>query len=100
EANEDPPFFTINGQVFSKEKALLTPRLDTAEEWTLSSINQEVHPFHIHVNPFEVIERDGAGRIKDRYWRDTIVLAATNDEKNPVTVRTRFRNFTGKTVLH
>src|SRR5262249_9121368 len=51
----------------------------------------------IHVNPFEVIEGDGrTGKIINRVWRDTVLVA----KNKPVTIRMRYLDFPGKTVLH
>ncbi len=45
---------TINGIPFNgKVQAAMT--LDTAEEWTVSNLaNDKSHPFHIHINPFQI----------------------------------------------
>jgi peroxiredoxin len=48
------------------------------------------------VNPFEVLVKDTAGRIKSRRWRDTIVF----NPLTPTSIRIRFEDFPGKTVLH
>src|SRR5262249_13329414 len=45
----------------------------------------------------EVIERDArTGQIVNRVWRDTVLVA----KDKPVTIRTRYLDFPGKTVLH
>jgi FtsP/CotA-like multicopper oxidase with cupredoxin domain len=48
---------TINGKKFdglgNPEKVLL----NTVEEWTITNASSEIsHPFHIHVNPFQITE--------------------------------------------
>ena len=75
--------------------------LGTAEEWSLLSEGGN-HPFHIHVNPFEVIVKNPTGTIIERYWKDTVVLTPTSQDKSPnvVTIRSRFEDFPGETVLH
>lgn len=71
-------------------------RIGCAEEWHLKATKAN-HPFHIHVNPFEQLVFDGDNHIVDRIWRDTLFLT----EKDPFsTVRMRFGDFPGKTVLH
>ena len=52
------------------------------------------HPFHIHVNPFQVkrLGPDGEPQI---VWRDTLFVSG-----GPVEVRTRYQRFIGTFVLH
>jgi peroxiredoxin len=66
--------------------------LGTNEEWVISAKKGTgVHPFHVHVNPFEVQEN---GRW---VWRDTIWIP---DNEERVVIRTHFADFAGLTVLH
>lgn len=84
--------FTIDGKLFDPANPALQLELDSAEEWTLIS-QGGTHPFHIHVNPFAVKPT----RAGDPWvWRDTVAL----ERNRPVTIRMRFRNFDGLTVLH
>jgi FtsP/CotA-like multicopper oxidase with cupredoxin domain len=53
------------------------------------------HPFHIHVNPFQVDRKDPDGQ-NERIWRDTLLIT----KKHPQTVLSRYTVFTGKFVLH
>jgi FtsP/CotA-like multicopper oxidase with cupredoxin domain len=53
--------FTIDGKAFQDNHIDKVVELDTAEEWTIYntdglSTGKVAHPFHIHVNPFQVIE--------------------------------------------
>jgi len=51
--------FTIDGKQFEDQKVNQAMLLDSAEEWTLynTDIGTGItHPFHIHVNPFEITE--------------------------------------------
>lgn len=98
EARPEPlePLFKINDRVFDHDvhKDFCLP-FGGVEEWKLTTAKtqdgNDVHPFHIHVNAFQVI-RDG----KPAEWRDTILVK----ENEPVTIRTRYENFDGKFVLH
>jgi peroxiredoxin len=87
--------YRIDDQAFSHDNVRRYLQLGTAEQWRLRSTDAQ-HPFHIHVNPFEVIQRDAAGKIVERFWKDTILVK----EHQPVVIRVRFADFTGKTVLH
>lgn len=73
------PKFSINDRSFTEEY-VRSLKLGTVDEWTLKSINgagNVDHPFHIHVNPFqitEVIDNDGQTRPEMLGWRDTLLL--------------------------
>jgi FtsP/CotA-like multicopper oxidase with cupredoxin domain/peroxiredoxin len=95
--------FHINGQSFGQQTGAPRAVLGTSEEWTLSAeapppgTNDEPHPFHIHVNPFQVIQvYDGRGVRKVNEWRDTVAITAGMK----TTIRLRFRDFSGETVFH
>jgi len=69
-------------------------RLGTAEEWTLNNNSDGIHPFHMHVNSFEVM-----GTPWDRNYRriqDTLWLPPYSETK----VRMRFKQWKGKSVFH
>ncbi|MAT99595.1 MAG: hypothetical protein CL608_20825 [Anaerolineaceae bacterium] len=92
--------FTINGMLYEEETVQQEVTLDDAEEWILKvgDMNHggtEGHPFHIHVNHFEVISVDGVeqppGTIQDTIW------VSKNSE---VVIRMKFKDFTGKAVYH
>jgi FtsP/CotA-like multicopper oxidase with cupredoxin domain len=78
------------------------------EEWTIRNRTDVVaHPFHIHVNPFQVIEIfDPVSKQlykpeRNFTWRDTIAVPAS-DGTTPgyVKVRHPFVDFTGSYVMH
>jgi FtsP/CotA-like multicopper oxidase with cupredoxin domain len=86
---------------FQSSRALKqTVALGSVEEWTLFNMNPIRHPFHIHINPFQVVRINGAPI--DPYWADTIALPNNGSPANPtsVTFRTRFRDFAGTYVMH
>lgn len=86
--------FMINEQPFSLEDVRQL-KLNTASEWSLSSKNAN-HPFHIHVNPFQVTRKgpDGEDQI---VWRDTLFVM---QHAEPVKIRSRYTRYIGKFVLH
>ena len=48
---------TINGQAFNPNQINQAMLLNTTEEWTvMNQANDKSHPFHIHINPFQVVE--------------------------------------------
>jgi L-ascorbate oxidase len=79
--------------------------LGGVQEWTLTS-DLANHPFHIHVNPFQVVsvraggvdvsatDPDYAGLLGQ--WKDTLFVKAGYEIK----VRTRYERYIGDFVLH
>ncbi len=55
------------------------------------------HPFHIHVNPFQLVDQNGFS-----YWKDTLLVSGADNkgESNALTVVSRYENFDGEFVLH
>jgi len=83
--------------------------LGQAEDWTVknTSLTGITHPFHIHVNPFQVIEifdpatMDAPEVQKYPVWRDTMQIpAAIGTTAGYIKIRSRFVDFPGKFVLH
>ena len=111
------PEFQVGGQ--SHEPRPYKPdRLDrelilgTAQEWRLVS-TQGSHPYHIHVNPFEIVEvldgqgndvsaLSGPGDPNSQYrglkgaWKDTLWVQAGHK----IRIRTRYERYIGEFVLH
>ncbi|HEX8165195.1 MAG TPA: multicopper oxidase domain-containing protein [Beijerinckiaceae bacterium] len=92
--------FLINNALYAETEVPTVVRLGDAEEWHIvvgdaHHGGTEGHPFHIHVNSFEVISIGGVkqppGTIQDTIW----VPAATT-----VVIRMRFKQWTGKSVFH
>lgn len=100
--------FMVNGQPYDpKQSRTLT--LGNVEEWMLASALGG-HPFHIHVNPFQVARildpggRDVSGpestdpdyAATRGTWRDTLFVKAGYT----LFVRTRYQRYIGEYVLH
>ena len=76
--------------------------LNDTNTWKLwvgkkQSANGASHPFHIHVNPFQVVDDNGFS-----YWKDTLLVSGTDNygEENAITVVSQYENFDGEFVLH
>lgn len=97
--------FLIDGAEFDMDKVNQTVKLGAVEEWTVLNNSGGQHPFHIHVNPFQVTKINGQP-VDSRIWQDTVILpvASTADDGSTipgsVTLRSRFLDFDGKFVLH
>jgi FtsP/CotA-like multicopper oxidase with cupredoxin domain len=92
--------FLINNTQYQETAVPTVVNVGDAEEWQLvvqgpHHGGTEGHPFHIHVNSFEVISIGGKpvapGTIQDTVW-----VA----EKSTVVIRIRFKQWTGKSVYH
>ncbi len=123
--NGAPPHFTIDGQQFNST-VQHTMHLNEVEMWTVTNNSPGVrHPFHIHQNPFQIIEifdpTQTVGPVQlpgPWVWWDTFAIPpASNtmpDGKTPrvdnngkqvyvngyFKMLTRFADFTGKFVNH
>jgi FtsP/CotA-like multicopper oxidase with cupredoxin domain len=94
--------------------------LDGLQEWQLLNTTTVTHPFHIHINPFQItkIEAPILSADKNSYkystyapagdfvWSDVVAIPAgvvLNDGSfvpGKVTIRHQFVDFTGTYVLH
>ncbi len=92
--------YEVNGRVFTPQIVDYTPTLGTVEEWTILNTSKEIHPFHIHVNDFQVMSVNGRP-YRARSWQDTVPLPVERGGvPGKVVIRMRIRTFTGKYVFH
>lgn len=99
----DPPIFYIDGKQY--DPAYIDHRviLGINEQWQLQNSTTIAHPFHIHVNPFQITAFNGVDLPQPWVWWDTIAIPIQQSATEPegtVTIRQRFLRFTGKYVLH
>ncbi len=88
-------FARINGEAFDPHAIGVAPLLDSVEEWRLRNTTGEDHPFHIHVNDFQVM------KVNRRPYRanglqDVVVIP----KHGSVVIRNSFDRFTGHYVFH
>jgi FtsP/CotA-like multicopper oxidase with cupredoxin domain len=98
--------FTIDDRQFQDGHVDQLMKLGDAEEWKIENkdtINKIAHPFHIHVNPFQIVEVfDPATMTKPLVlqppyvWWDAFAIPVSGYFK----MRTRFVDFTGLYVQH
>jgi FtsP/CotA-like multicopper oxidase with cupredoxin domain len=112
----------INGKQFNDHDFNQVMLLNTSEEWKISNLDPDKeHPFHIHINPFQIIEvfqpqsaeaKDPSSPCyadpnkpdtwkacnspqKDFVWWDTFAIPAARNDKdnngNPVTISGYFK---------
>jgi len=110
------PVFMIDNRAYDPARQDRILLLGSADEWTLTSKTAN-HPFHIHVNPFQVVSILGpedptnarspivelSGNSKDPdyanlkgAWKDTIFVK----QGYTVKVRSRYERYIGDFVLH
>ena len=92
--------YMVNDHLFNLSTPPRHLRLDKVSEWTIMSGDIFRHPFHMHVNPFEVDRRepDGSGKmITTVVWKDTVLLP---NDGTSIHIRARYTDFVGKFVLH
>ncbi len=93
--DDDTNSFMIDGKQFDPNRVDQEVKLGAVEEWTIRNETEELHPFHIHVDDFQVMSINGepyeaSGR------QDTIPLPLQGE----VVIRIPFHDFTGKFVYH
>jgi FtsP/CotA-like multicopper oxidase with cupredoxin domain len=113
-ANQLPASPGYDPQPYSPARLDRKLVLGTAEEWKLTS-NLASHPFHIHVNPFEIVRivKDSSPNVDvsapgaddggdPQYpglrgaWKDTLWVK----QGYTATIRTRYQRYIGEFVLH
>ena len=109
-----PRIFTIDCERFESREVeeKYTMPLGTVEEWKLVNTGGGAHPFHIHVNPFQVVEifdpaaNGGAGETQtfdpsEATWQDVVAIPrASNGRSGYVKIRHRFLTYPGNFVIH
>jgi FtsP/CotA-like multicopper oxidase with cupredoxin domain len=118
-----PAAYEVNGRSYDPNRVDRQLTLGTVDQWTLTS-NFVSHPFHIHVNPFQVVSiTDPSGKdvsapdaqdltngaVDPQYrglkgvWKDTLWVKNpqfTGATSYKVVVRTRYQRYIGDFVLH
>jgi FtsP/CotA-like multicopper oxidase with cupredoxin domain len=117
-----PVEFQVDGRPFNpNDPRVLT--LGNVDQWELKS-DRFGHPFHIHVNPFQVVKildpsgkdvsgpdavDDAGGQVDTQYrglkgvWKDTLWvknLGTGAPGRYTVVIRTRYQRYIGDYVLH
>lgn len=87
--------FFINGKQFNHDVVNTEAELGTVEEWTITNTSEEQHPFHLHIDDFQVISINGEPYDANSL-QDTVPLPVGGE----VVIRVRFSEFTGRFVYH
>jgi FtsP/CotA-like multicopper oxidase with cupredoxin domain/peroxiredoxin len=98
------PVFHIDGRSYDPEQFARTLKLGDVEEWHIGTRNAPgifaAHPFHIHVNPFEIysiLDTNDVETLTDGpIWRDTFAMP----QGYTIKFRTRYETYAGEFVQH
>ena len=119
DANNNPPHFMINNKQFGETGEIVDQcmPLNGLQEWVLENWTTIPHPFHIHINPFQVVRIETPTAL-NKYappykpannfvWQDVIaippaVMSTDGKQITPgrVVIRQTYLDFTGTYVLH
>ena len=94
-SNDEEQRYTINNKTFDHNRIDQKVKLGDVEQWRLINTDEDEHPFHIHVNDFQVITVNG----KPYYahgLQDTVLIPGHGE----VVIRIPFEDFVGKSVYH
>jgi FtsP/CotA-like multicopper oxidase with cupredoxin domain len=98
-SNDRDWIYTINNTKFDPNRIDIKPKLGTVEEWKLINLDKissgNIHPFHIHVNDFQVMSVNGKPYNAHGY-QDTVEIPTEGE----VVIRIPFDDFVGKSVFH
>lgn len=88
-------FAHINGEAFNPDQTNVAPLVHSVEEWTLRNVTTEDHPFHIHVNDFQVMKVNRKP-YHARGLQDVVIIP----KHGSVVIRNPFDRYTGHYVFH
>ena len=87
-----PSGFLIDGKPFDAARVDQSVALGTTEDWVIRNTSPMDHPFHLHVWPFQVMERSVGAPPPG--WKDVVNVPAGGW----VRIRIPFRDIPGKAV--
>lgn len=87
--------YKIDGKMFDPMRVDQHVRLRDLEDWTLRNMDDDEHPFHIHINDFQVMSVNGQP-YEARGLQDRVVLPGHGE----VVICVPFKDFIGKFVYH
>ncbi|PBC94146.1 Multicopper oxidase with three cupredoxin domains (includes cell division protein FtsP and spore coat protein CotA) [Streptomyces sp. OV198] len=93
--NKDGTKYYINGKQFDPNRVDIRAKLNTVEEWTVRNVSDEEHSFHVHTNHFQLMSING--RPHHGHGLQDVASVPANGQ---FVIRMKFKNYTGKTVLH
>jgi FtsP/CotA-like multicopper oxidase with cupredoxin domain len=89
------PNFTINGKTFDPDRVDDTATLGTVQKWRLVNASSEEHPFHMHIDYFQVIAENGRP-FDANGFQDTVIIPVHGS----VSILIDFEDYVGRFVYH
>jgi spore coat protein A, manganese oxidase len=96
------PSWRINGQAFDPDHPIASPEYGDVEIWRFTNrkflrVLGLVHPVHVHLVAFMVLERNGGPPLPhETGWKDTVAVEKGED----VSVIAKFDGYRGRYLLH
>jgi suppressor of ftsI len=90
-----PWYQLINDTPFDPDVVNVTVKLGTLEKWTIVNTTTDIHPFHIHINDFQVTAINGED-VDAPSLADVVSVPANGS----VEILHRFEDYIGKFVFH
>ncbi len=95
--NFDTDQWEINGKPFDPKRIDVRPRLGDTEIWTFNNLSSTMHPMHVHLVRFQVLDRDRLPPSPGEMgWKDTVRVGPSE----VVRVAMTFEGFTGRYMFH
>ncbi|MCA1843342.1 MAG: multicopper oxidase domain-containing protein [Actinobacteria bacterium] len=89
--------WVINGRPFDPARIDISPRLGATEIWRFQNRSGMAHPLHVHLNMFQILDRNGSPPPEgESGWKDTVAVGP--DES--VRVIVRFTDYHGRYMVH
>jgi len=92
--------FTVNRKLYQEMECPTQPKVGTCEEWRIVNKTDDVHPFHLHENSFQLFAINDAPNRPIEIWDTFAIPPKRNGKNGSLTIRVRFVQWTGKTVFH
>jgi suppressor of ftsI len=92
--------FSINGVLYQEMVCATRPKVGTCEEWFIENETEDIHPFHLHENSFQLIKINDHPVIPVEIWDTFLIPPKVNGVNGSLTIRVRFVQWHGKTVFH
>jgi suppressor of ftsI len=92
--------FTIDGVLYQEMVCPTQPKVGTCEEWRIENNTDDLHPFHLHENSFQLFAINDKPKDPIEIWDTFAIPPRVNGVNGSLTIRVRFVQWTGKTVFH
>jgi suppressor of ftsI len=92
--------FTINGVLYQEMVCATRPKVGTCEEWRIENETDDLHPFHLHENSFQLFAINDKPEEPIGIWDTFAIPPKVNGVNGSLTLRIRFKQWYGKTVFH